>query len=248
MFVRENIRRARAAARRRRTLPFVVLVALLATSLLFASGSASAAAQAAPPSAPTATRAGSAPGIGQAGIISPGDTVRVLVVGESLISGDQLVDASGRITLPLAGQLRVGNLTTTQAAVVIADVLRQKRILRRPQVSVYLMAQENPRAFTIVGGVNAPGSYPLQNRTTLLQAVAKARGPVEGARKHQVEVTRTEPNGQVRKAVYDLNQPEVAAVEIRPGDYVFMPYAKRKPDALGLISGAAGLFLLLRQL
>ena len=246
MFFRERFRcpRLAFAAVRHRRLPFLLLLAFLAAPLLFASRSASAAAaQAVPPPS-----GAGAPGVGQAGIISPGDTIRVLVVGESLMSGDQLVDANGRITLPMAGQLKVGNLTTAQAAVVIGNALRQKRILRRPQVSVYLMAQENPRAFTIVGGVNAPGSYPLQNRTTLLQAVAKARGPVEGARKHQVEVTRTEADGQVRKAVYDLNKPEVAAVEIRPGDYVFMPYGKRKPDTLGLISGAAGLFLLLRQL
>ena len=231
--------------RRFSVLPCLILIAALLP--LAASAQAQLPASAAPPATGAGAGMGAA-GPAMAGTIYGGDTIRVLVVGDPLLSGEYQVDANGGITLPMAGMMRISGMTTDQAAAAITRTLKEKQILRKPQVSVYIVAQESPRAFTVVGAVNAPGQYPLQTSTTLLQAVARARDPVDGARAHAVEVTRTERNGQVQKRVYDLKRADAATAEIRPGDYIYVPYPKRRPDTLGIISTVTGLYFLIKSL
>lgn len=162
--------------------------------------------------------------------ISVGDTVNILVVGEPALTGERRVDLDGTVSLPLAGQVKVEGLTAPQAAAVIARVLRQKRLLRSPDVTVTITGMERPREFTVAGAVNAAGPFPLQTRTTLLQAIARARGPQDGARQNAVEVTRIQAGGRTEKRTYDVTKAENATVEIEPGDYIFVPFPRRRPE------------------
>jgi polysaccharide export outer membrane protein len=182
-------------------------------------------------------------------VISPGDVINVQVVRQELLSGPRTVDGDGRILLPLAGQVRVAGLTAAQASERIARTLREKKLIRRPSVTVTFESQEQPRVFTVAGAVNAAGQYPLQTRVTLLQAIARARGPQDGARQNSVEVTRTSPGGAALKTKYDLSKADAATVVVQPGDYIFVPFARRRPDVniLTVLSAAGTLFYILNR-
>lgn len=111
------------------------------------------------------------------------------------------VDASGRILLPLIGAVTASGKTTTELSAEIATKLQQ-RYLQNPQVSV-LVKNSVSQNVTVEGAVVQAGVFPLQGRTTLLQAVAMAKGPDRDANLRRVAVFR-EVNGQRMAAAFDL--------------------------------------------
>ena len=181
--------------------------------------------------------------------IGVGDTVTVVVVGEEMMSGAKVVDDEGNITLTLAGQIKVAGLTPAQASVAIARALRARRLLRNPRVTVTMSSLEQPRQFTVAGAVRSTGQFPLQTRTTLLQAIARASGPQDGARQNAVELTRTRPDGSVEKKTYDITKAQAAAVPVQPGDYIFVPFPRNRPkvNVLTVLSTISALGFLLRR-
>jgi polysaccharide export outer membrane protein len=101
------------------------------------------------------------------------------------------VDGAGTIVLPLIGAVQAQGMTPGQ----LSDELRQRleaRFIKNPKVSVQVKQSQSERV-TVDGAVGSPGVYPLSGPTTLLQAVAMAKGPdsVE-ANVHKVTLFRNE--------------------------------------------------------
>jgi polysaccharide export outer membrane protein len=142
-----------------------------------------------------------APGVDQDYRISPLDRLRVSVFQVGDLSGDFQVDLGGNMTMPLIGQVRAVDLTTRQLQELLAQRLGQQ-YLRNPQVTV-AVTESTRRNITVDGSVRQPGQYPLSGPTTLLQAVAMARGPDENANTHRVAVFR-QIEGQRMAAAFDL--------------------------------------------
>lgn len=111
------------------------------------------------------------------------------------------VDASGRILLPLIGLVTASGLTTTELSEEIAAKL-EASYLQSPQVSV-VVAEAASQKVTVDGAVVEAGVFELRGRTTLLQAVAMAKGPARNANLKRVAVFR-EVDGQRVAAVFDL--------------------------------------------
>lgn len=127
--------------------------------------------------------------------LGPEDRVRLKVTewraarGESYeweaLTGEFLVDAGGRLALPLVGEVTAGGMTTSELANLIGEKLQQRvGLVSRPDASVEV-AQFRP--FFVVGQVDKPGAYPYRPRLTVLQAVSLAGGfyretPVGGQR------------------------------------------------------------------
>jgi polysaccharide biosynthesis/export protein len=103
----------------------------------------------------------------------------------------------------------VRGLTTTQAARVIADRLRQG-FIREPHVAIEV---EIYRPFFILGEVIAPGQYPYVPNMTVETAVALAGGFTPRAYRWDVEVSRSAGGVTARQKV-----PMIAPV--RPGDTI----------------------------
>lgn len=103
---------------------------------------------------------------------------------------------------------------------------------------------EKPKEFTITGAVLAPGPYPLLTRTTMQEALAKARGQVEGARLKDTELIRALPDGTVKMTKIDLTKPEQAGQEVQEGDLIRIPPAKNRPriDAFSALGALSSLF------
>lgn len=121
--------------------------------------------------------------------IGPSDVLSVRVFQEPDLSSDQLmVDATGRIFIPLVGDIVAANKTRSELAVEITDKLRS-RFLVNPQVSVNVVTAVAQR-ITVDGQVNKAGIFPKTGQMTLIQAIALAEGTNEIAKLNEVIVFR----------------------------------------------------------
>lgn len=135
-------------------------------------------------------------------LIGPFDKLTISVFGvEELNAREIEVDASGRLSFPLAGVIEAGGHTPNEVAELIRQQLRG-RYIRDPQVTVNLQETVS-QMITIDGEVREPGLYPVVGRMTLMRAVARAKGLSEFAKINDVVVFRT-VEGQKYAALYDL--------------------------------------------
>jgi polysaccharide export outer membrane protein len=104
--------------------------------------------------------------------LGAGDKVRVIVFGEQELTGEFFVGGSGKISMPLVGEVQAAGLTINQFQKVVQESLKQG-FLKDPKVSAEVL---NYRPFYILGEVNKPGEYPYTNGLTVLNAVATASG------------------------------------------------------------------------
>ena len=135
--------------------------------------------------------------------IGPQDTLDVNVFQVQDLSKEVRVETGGTILLPLIGQVQASGKTPSQLGDEIATMLGEKYV-RDPLVTVTVKESASQKV-TIDGAVTQPGIYPISGSTTLTQAVALARGPIEDANLRQVAVFRNV--GEKRMAaVFDLSQ------------------------------------------
>ena len=160
--------------------------------------------------------------------ITPLDRLQVTVFREPELSVEDVqVDEGGRVLLPLVGPMTASGKSTETLAAEITGKLRE--YIREPQVSVSVK-QAAVRRVTVAGSVVQPGVYPLEGRTTLLQAVALAQGPSQVASLNQTLIFRT-VNGQRTAARFDLDaiaRGKDADPEVLPGDTVAIGSSKFK--------------------
>lgn len=136
--------------------------------------------------------------------IGPADSVDITVFQESDISVKGLqVDAAGNISMPLIGRVKAAGYTSTELADVLARLLGERYYVN-PQVTVSVSGSVSQRV-TVEGQVTEPGIYAMRGTTTLLDAIAQAKGETENASVRQVAVIRIQ-DGKRTGAVFDLNR------------------------------------------
>lgn len=134
--------------------------------------------------------------------IGPLDKINITVFQVKDLTLEKVqVDASGRILLPLIGSVNAAGLTTAELSQEIASRLSE-RYLQSPQVSV-IVEDSVTQKVTVEGSVTEAGVYELRGQTSLLQAIAMAKGPSRVAALDNVAVFRR-VNGQRMAAVFDL--------------------------------------------
>jgi polysaccharide export outer membrane protein len=153
--------------------------------------------------------------------IGPLDTIAVTVFQEpDLTVRDLPVDAGGKIVLPLIGSVQAAGFTATQLARNIEKALA-KGLLVNPQVSVVVQNAISQKV-TVQGSVMEPGIYQLQGPTTLMDALAMAKGPTRVASLGEVAVFR-EVDGKRVGALFNvkkISKGEQADPEILGSDTV----------------------------
>jgi polysaccharide export outer membrane protein len=136
--------------------------------------------------------------------IGPADTLDINVNQLPEFTKTVEVDPSGRILLPLIGQVQAAGRTPAQLSDDIAVALK-KKYMKDPLVVVSVKEAQGQKV-TVDGAVSKPGVYPLAGPTTLLQAVALAQGPdPKLANPKRVAIFRT-VGGERKTAFYDLTQ------------------------------------------
>ncbi len=133
--------------------------------------------------------------------LGPLDVIEVSVFEVPELTKTLQVDAGGMISLPLIGPVTAGGRTISEIEREIAQRLA-KDYLQSPQVSVFVKDYTSQR-ITVEGAVNNPGVFPIAGRTTLLQAIAMAKGPDRTADESGVIVFRTGAQSKTA-AVFDL--------------------------------------------
>lgn len=155
-----------------------------------------------------AQEAGPAP----ANRLAPGDAVRIRVWREPDLSGDFVVDDSGRVVLP-----RLGQRTVTAAS---PETLRQQlvaeysRFLQNPAIEVTLL-----RKVTVLGAVNKPGVYSVEHTASLFDVIAMAGGVSSIGVSDRLVLTRRGQRSELR-----LNKvADASALQPQSGDQLFIP-------------------------
>jgi len=134
--------------------------------------------------------------------IGPQDVLDINVSQVEELTKQFTVDSSGKILLPMVGQIPASGRTPAELSDDIATALK-KRYMKDPQVVVSVKESQLEKV-TIDGAVNQPGVYPLPGPTSLMQAVSLAKGAdPHFANLHRVAIFRT-VNGERRSVFYDL--------------------------------------------
>jgi polysaccharide export outer membrane protein len=152
--------------------------------------------------------------------IGPLDKLNIVVFEVKDLSAENLeVDVSGQIILPLIGAVQAKGKTTAELSDEIAKRLSE-RYLQSPKVSV-TVADAASQKVTVEGAVNEAGVFVLKGRTSLLEAVARAKGVSKAANSHRVAIVRN-VDGSPHAATFDLaaisagraRDPEVIANDV----------------------------------
>lgn len=113
------------------------------------------------------------------------------------------VRPDGKITLPLIGDIQATGKTPIALQQEIHD--RLTSFMSVPEVTVIVQEVKSMK-FNIVGQVAKPGSYPLSEPTTVLDAIAQAGGLGVYAKSSNIYVLRTRPDGSAVKLPFHYKQ------------------------------------------
>jgi polysaccharide export outer membrane protein len=91
------------------------------------------------------------------------------------------IHPDGFVTLPLVGDVKIGDLTLEQAHEALLTLASQR--LNKPEIVVVLRDFEKPH-FVVSGEVNTPGRFELRGRITVSEAIAMAGGFKAANAKH----------------------------------------------------------------
>jgi polysaccharide biosynthesis/export protein len=163
--------------------------------------------------------------------IQPGDSLDVTVLEDPDLNRRVLVAPDGRISVPLAGTVRVSGQTVEAVERTIADRLAPNFAVR-PSVFVALAnVIDDPQLqrIYVLGRVGAPGLREIEPGTTLLQAISLAGGFDRFAATRRIQLRRTDlQTGQERLFLFNYNAVErggaiTSMITLREGDVIIVP-------------------------
>ena len=126
-----------------------------------------------------------------------------------------VVDENGEISLlHISEPIKAGGLTTSALETLIERLYMDGGIYKNVSINVTMTA----KVFYVQGEVNQPGQFPLSSGTTLLQAIAGARGPTAFANLKKVTIAR---HGKVYTFdIKKLEKDPSLDVKIEAGDVI----------------------------
>lgn len=158
-------------------------------------------------------------------VIGENDILEIDVWKEKEISRTIPVRPDGKISLPLVGEIQASGMTPMQ----LQDDLtkRLKAYIENPEVTV-IVTDPRSHQFNVVGEVLRPGSYPLMQTMTVLDAIAESGGFKDFAKETKVYVLRLMPDGtrvripfNYKRVIQGRDLQENVA--LKPGDTIVVP-------------------------
>ncbi len=173
------------------------------------------------------------------------DKLNVTVFQNKDLSVEKMqVDSGGHILLPLIGSVTAQGKTTSELSDEIAARLGQK-YLQSPQVSVTVEEAVSQKV-SVEGAVTEAGVFELKGRTSLLEAVARAKGTTRYANLRHVTIIRN-VGGTPRAATFDLaaiGSGRAKNPEVIGNDIVVVEDSKAKTFWRGMIEALPALYVL----
>jgi len=165
--------------------------------------------------------------------IGPKDLLEITVLGVQEINKLVVrVSEESRITLPLLGEVGVGDLTKFELEKKLAGLAGEKIVVNTPQVTVHIVEYRSRRV-SVVGAVEKPGPFELLGRQTVLAAISEAGGLTRDAGE-DIFVIRQLPGGEstsIRLSIDGLfvqGDPKLN-IALEPGDVINVPVDKAVP-------------------
>jgi polysaccharide biosynthesis/export protein len=179
-------------------------------------------------------------------MLQPGDTVRIQVWRKPEFSGDFVVGSDGTITHPLYRAVRVAGIPiqTAEANVrrFLSEYDQNPQFVMEPLISI-----------AVSGEVTHGGVFAAQPRTTIAEAVARAGGTTQYAKRDRVRIFRNE--GSTRRELFlNLKDPTdpLAQGPVQSGDQIIVDRSRSffkevLVPALSVIGSLASVALLIRR-
>jgi len=157
--------------------------------------------------------------------IGSDDVLAINVWKEPEISRSVPVRSDGKVSLPLVGEVQASGQTPKQLETEISKKLSS--YISEPEVTV-IVQQVRSQRFNILGQVSHPGTYPLSNPTTVLDAIAVAGGFRDFAKQKSIYVLRQLPNGTSSRLPFNykdvIKGKDVQQnIKLEPRDTVYVP-------------------------
>jgi polysaccharide export outer membrane protein len=153
-------------------------------------------------------------------VIKPGDVIDVRVLNQDQVSGKARVRSDGKVALPFLNEVQAAGMAPGALAQDLQA--RFKSFFTTPVVTVSV-EEAKPRPISVMGQVERPGQYALDNASTVLQALALAGGLTEFAKNDRIFVLRAgPPQERIRFRYEALVQPRgpAASFRLQGGDVV----------------------------
>ena len=156
--------------------------------------------------------------------IHAGDKIKINIHGEKELSDTYTVDVRGDIHFPLIEKIHAEGMSLNDFRESLRAALA-KDYLTNPQVEM-TFEESIFNSVTILGYVNKPGNYILPPKMTFLRMISIAGGFSTNAAYETCRVIRTSPEGIKSSTFVEVEKilkGEVADLELKPGDVVFVP-------------------------
>ena len=158
--------------------------------------------------------------------IQPGDLIEITVFKESDMSRILRISGNGTVTFPLAGNLKLSELSVPDAESFLAQKLSD--YIRSPQVTILIKEYANKQIY-VLGEVKKPGSIqlPVERKLSVLEAITLAGGFTEIAAPDRTRVLRASEGRsqslEVKISRITKEGDKSADIFLEPNDTVFVP-------------------------
>lgn len=138
--------------------------------------------------------------------LEAGDAIRLTFSREADMSGEYIVDETGRAALPFIGPVVVTQAPPAQVKRQLEDLYAEQ--LRNQVIQIVFL-----RRVRVLGAVNKPGLYHLDPTMTLVDAIALAGGPTAEGEMDDVTILR---DGQEMHPAVDDTEIDL----VQSGDHI----------------------------
>jgi polysaccharide export outer membrane protein len=158
-------------------------------------------------------------------VIGEGDLLQISLYGVPDFNQHVRVGASGEVSLPMIGDVKVMGLSTKQAEQIIEKGLKEGGYYNNPQVTV-LQQEFGGQGISVLGEVTKPGGYPVLSARKLFDMISAAGGTTPKAGRDILITHRAEPNN-VQKVTFssETDKQMEANVDVFPGDTIMVTKA-----------------------
>ena len=158
-------------------------------------------------------------------IIGADDVLAINVWKEPEVSRTVPVRSDGKISVPLAGEVQASGQTPLQLEKALATKLQS--FISEPEVTV-IVTEVKSQKFNILGMVTKPGSYPLTNSSTVLDAIATAGGFRDFAKQKSIYILRQNPDGGQSRLPFNYKdvikgKNSAQNIKLQPRDTIVVP-------------------------
>jgi polysaccharide export outer membrane protein len=162
------------------------------------------------------------PSVDEEYTLGAGDEISVQYPGRPDLTSKDVIGPDGRVTLPLAGPIKLSDLTREAAGLKIVEALSPyfTKLTATVRVEKY-----GSNSVTLLGDVKSPGMVSFDGTPTLLEVLSRggmeARG--DGSFPEQCIIYRGDQVYWIRLQDLLASGSPMAALRLRRGDVVFVP-------------------------